>query len=104
VLRDCSFSFALAQKRKNQREKVKASRVKLLLQCSKLQAIELASLKQNRLLNAPIIVSVLRFTQEAGPFFFYSTLLHFASLVVSSSSSSLSASGSLCFARGSASH
>jgi hypothetical protein len=53
-----SFSFALTQKRKNQREKVKASFATLLQRCTPLQAIQLASLKQNRLLNAPYIFSV----------------------------------------------
>jgi hypothetical protein len=49
--------FCLAAKESN-KEKVKASCVKLLRQRSKLQAIQLASLKQNRLLNASGIVSV----------------------------------------------
>nr|WP_320058424.1 hypothetical protein [uncultured Bacteroides sp.] len=72
--------------------------MKLLRQRSELQAIQLASLKQNRSFNAQGIASVLRFTQEAGPFFF--TPLCFAR---GSFFCSLSASDSLCFARDSTS-
>jgi len=56
MLKHFSF-FCLAAKERN-KEKVKASFATLLQRCTALQAIQLASLKQNRLLNAPCIFSV----------------------------------------------
>jgi len=61
---DLTF-FCLAAKESN-KEKVKASRDVLLRRYSYLQAIQLASLKQNRLLHATGITSALRTSQEAG--------------------------------------
>ncbi|WP_321332054.1 hypothetical protein [uncultured Bacteroides sp.] len=55
----------MTQKRKNQREKVKASFATLLRRGTALQAIELAALKQNRLLYATCLFSVLRCAKEA---------------------------------------
>jgi len=85
LLFECSFSFALTQKRKNQREKVKAAFATLLRRGTALQAIELAALKQNRLLYATCLFSVLRCTKEAifnsTPHCFARASFHFAALV-----------------------
>jgi len=51
-------SFFCLDAKERSKEKVNTSFTTLLQRCTALQAIELASLKQNRLLNAPCIFSV----------------------------------------------